>query len=172
MKIIQKPKRHQAKKVEDLHAQPFLTEAREMVKMIISDKCFFPASKNTVCLSVAQPQVNEDNPLRYFVLNPKWEELARTFNGVIIANPKLLQGDWQTTKTQLEACVSFPYRPMVKVQRFLSIEVRYDIITSMKRGDDGNYHAEVKEGKVAGLEGVPAVVFQHSLDCLNGKYIY
>lgn len=171
MKIIQKPKKHQAKKVEDLHDQCFLAEIREILKMIVAEKCYFPASKHTDCFAVAQPQVNEENPLRYFVINPKWEELAKSFKGIIIVNPKLLQGDWRTMKTQPEACLSFPYRPMVKVQRFLSIEAQYDIIYVIK-DDDGNFHSKAKEKKVVILEGVAAVVFQHSLDCLNGKYIY
>lgn len=173
MKIIIKPnKKQRAKKVEDYNSQSFILEAREILMMIVDDGCYASGSQFTDCLGVAQPQVNEENPLRYFVLNPKHEDMVKTYGGIIVVNPKLLQTDPKTETESPEASLSYPHNRKKKIKRFLSIESSYDILTSVKREDDGKYNAEIKKGKVVALTGMAAIFFQHQLDCLNGIYIY
>lgn len=154
-----------AKKVEDLKS--IVEEARELLQMIIERKYLFPGSKICDCYAISQPQIDEQNPLRYFVVNPRYKDLVKTFGGLIIVNPKIIEKEEFSGETKLEGCLSYPHQPMIKVKRSLNILVTYDIITEWKEGEFASKHVDFTR-----LHDLAAVVFQHEMDHLNGRSIY
>lgn len=89
-------------------------------------------------IGLAAPQVGDTR--RYFV----WAF------GVVV-NPELLDG--QDKKDSIEGCLSYP-GVLAKVERYSKIRVRYR-----------DHHFEVVEKN---LEGLPAIIFQHELNHLDG----
>ena len=160
MRIIIPPHLKAASKVED--PKDIISEAITIQKMIANREVYAPGSKWDECFAVAQPQVS-DRPLRYFVLNPKWKEIVKAFGGEIIVNPRLLSKDKSTRIMFKEGCLSYPFRPIKKTKRFRKIEVTYVIITSK---------GQITEIPNKPLEEIPAIVFQHELEHLNGKSIW
>jgi len=160
LKIITPPLKKAAQKVED--PKEIIPEAIEIQKMIADRSVFIPGSKWDECYAVAQPQVSE-KPLRYFVLNPKWKELVKAYEGDIIVNPQLLSKDKLSKIKSKEGCLSWPFRPIKSAKRFSQIEAKYVIIDNKGR---------IKIIEKKDLEGLAAIVFQHELDHLNGKSIW
>lgn len=160
MKIITPPHLKIASKVDNI--PDIISEAIEIQKMINNREVYAPGSKWDECFAVAQPQVS-DKPLRYFVLNSKWKELIKAYEGEFIVNPQLLSKDRESRIMFKEGCLSYPYRPPKKVKRFRKIEATYDIIDN--KGRITNIPSKV-------LEEIPAIVFQHELEHLNGKSIW
>lgn len=161
MQIILPPHLRPAKKVEDIKS--IFEEADEILWLIESGNIYAPRSKWDDCYAVAQPQVS-NNPLRYFVINPASKELVKAFGGLIIVNPRLLSKDRTSRFMSPEGCLSYPYNPIKKVKRFTKIEVKYDIITNKGR--------DIKSFSSKSLTDLPAIIFQHELEHLNGKSIW
>ena len=160
MKIIIPPHLKPGSKVD--RPQDILSEAIEIQKSISNRDIYTPGSKWDECLAVAQPQVS-NKPLRYFVINPKWKEIIKVFGGEIIVNPRLLSKDRSTRIMFKEGCLSYPFRPVKKTKRFRQIEVTYDIIDNT---------GKISNIKTKTLEEMPAIMFQHELQHLNGKSIW
>jgi peptide deformylase len=160
MKIIIPPHLKSALKVED--PKEIIKEALEIQKAIYDGDVYTPSSKFNECFAVAQPQISS-KPLRYFVLNPKWKKIVEAYDGEIIINPRLLSKDRTTRIMFKEGCLSYPFRPLKKVKRFRKIEVTYVIIDNKGR---------ITEVPKKILEEIPAIVFQHELEHLNGKSIW
>jgi peptide deformylase len=139
-----------------------IAEAIQIQKAILDRDVITPTSKWNECFAVAQPQVSSQ-PLRYFVLNPKMKEIVNAYGGEIIVNPRLLSKDKLTKFLFKEGCLSYPFRPVKKVKRYRKIEVTYVIIDN--KGRITNVPSKV-------LEEIPAIVFQHELQHLNGKSIW
>ena len=70
-----------------------------------------------------------------------------------------------------EGCLSFPFRPMIKVKRYNEIVVSYDII-SVKNDLLGKPQLAIGPVKDHPLSGLAARVFQHEFEHLNGKSIF
>ena len=98
-------------------------------------------------------QIEADDPLRFFVMN----------NGEIIINPKIRYKD--KSYTHLEGCMSFPFRPDIKVKRFKEIMVSY---TKGKVGEA----IDLKKETAQQLKDFQAVVFQHEIGHMNLNLIY
>ena len=162
MQIILPPHLRPTKKVEDM--QSIIKEADEIIQLMITGKVYMPGSKYNDCYATAQPQVS-NNPLRYFVINPKWNALEVAFGGVIIVNPRLLSKDRTSRVMNPEGCLSYPFRPIKKAKRFNKIRVKYDII-------DNSKGRTIKSFPSKSLTDLPAIVFQHELEHLNGKSIW
>jgi len=166
MKIITPPYTKAASKVTlfDDKELPINTwgEAQKILKGIEKREFFVIGSKHTECYAIAQPQASL-KPLRYFVLNPKFTEIVKEFEGVIIVNPRLISKDRLTRFMNPEYCMSWPFRPTKKVKRFKNIEVEYLAFAAYK-----NEFIKVKKM----LFDLPAIIMQHELQHLNGKNIY
>jgi peptide deformylase len=160
MNIILPPHLKAAIKIEE--PKLIIPEAIAIQKMILNREFVTPGSKWDECFAVAQPQVSSQ-PLRYFVLNPKWKKIVDAFGGEIIVNPRLLSKDKSTRIMFKEGCLSYPFRPIKKVKRYRKIEVTYVIITGK---------GQITEIPNKILEEIPAIVFQHELQHLNGKSIW
>lgn len=114
--------------------------AKEMWRL-----CHEEAGKYGSALAIAHPQVDHENPLRFFV----------TAGGEVIANPIILEKSEPFTHT--EGCMSFPFRGKKKVKRYKRIKVEY-----MQNG-------QLKTEEITDLK---ACIFQHEIDHMNGKSIY
>jgi peptide deformylase len=77
----------------------------------------------------------------------------------------------QSKVMEREGCLSFPFRPMIKVKRYDEIVVSYDII-SIKNNLLGK--PQLATGRIENrkLTGLAARVFQHEFEHLNGKSIF
>ena len=162
MNIIVPPHLKIAIKVED--PLSIIDEAVQILKRIVNKDFYFPGSKYNDCFAIAQPQVS-DKPLKYFVINPSKKELVESFGGEIIINPQLVKKDKLTRIMHPEGCMSYPFRPIKKTKRFSKIWVNYVIIKDIK----GRTFEKIEN---KGLEGVPAIVFQHEFQHMNGKSIF
>lgn len=109
--------------------------------------CHQSAGRYSGGLAIAHCQVEEKDPLRFFV----------TKEEAIIINPEIINHTKVTVDSE-EGCLSFPDRPETIVQRYNKVCVKYKTVSgAIIRKDFG--------GKIA-------KVFQHELDHMNGKYIF
>jgi peptide deformylase len=102
-------------------------------------------------LSVAHPQINNQDPLRFFV----------TREGEYVINPKIMNHTKHTVDS-LEGCLSFPYDESITVQRYNIIDVIYQTLD--EKG--------ITELKSETVRGKRSKVFQHEIDHFDGKYIF
>jgi peptide deformylase len=124
--------------------------------------------------AVAHSQVEDKNPLAFFVVNSiyvgkdkMWEDSA-IINPEIIEAPKSINVGSEEEKDMKnnvvvyeEGCFSFPHRKPKKVKRYFRIKVRYYT--------KGLFSMKIYE---RWIEGMAAHVFQHELQHLQGKNIY
>lgn len=115
--------------------------------------------------AIAHPQVNETDPLRFFVLNHLSQEFEG-FRSVVIINPVILDHTESTIDSE-EGCASFSMLPTRIVQRWNKIEVEYSPLEF-----DENQKPVLGKRISMNLRGRKSKVFQHEIDHLNGKYIY
>lgn len=129
-------------------------EAKRIAREAFLMKDFF--GEYTVAL--AHPQVDDREPLRFFVLRHFLLDEARS---TVIVNPRITRHSGYTVDS-LEGCHTWPGRPHKVVQRWRKCEVQYQVL-------DGNKLSEIREEALVGFK---AFVFQHELDHLDGKYCY
>lgn len=118
--------------------------------------------------AIAHPQVDNEKPLRFFVLNTQAEamkEFAERGESVII-NPVILRHSNYTIKKK-EGCMSFANMPMKEVDRWQKCEVDYNVL-----GFDDNKNPIMSKRVKRQLTGLQAEIFQHEIDHLDAKYIY
>lgn len=113
--------------------------------------CNSPCGKFPSAQALAHVQSEENEPLRAFILQ----------NGDIVINPKILTAEGQ--KTDLEGCMTFPYRDQKKVKRSESIYASWGVILFGK-----TEQIEMRSW----LDGQLARIFQHEIDHFNLKTIY
>lgn len=102
------------------------------------------------------------DPYNFFVVNPVM--FGEKSNGVmVVINPKILEKDSRTRKKVREACMSFPFRHGIEVNRYDRIKVSYQVPTA-------NGKAMIK--KEEWMEGFMAQIFQHEVQHANGSHIY
>lgn len=98
-------------------------------------------------LAIAQPQVNAENPLSYFV--------DRDLK--VYINPQIVEAD-KPVKSK-EKCLSYPFRNGDKnVKRYHRITVEY--------------YDEKMKLQTEECTGLRSAVFQHELDHFEGVYIF
>ena len=124
-----------------------ITEAEIMHQL-----CFTPRGIYPSAVAIAHPQIDDQDPLRFFV----------TLAGEIIINP-VISSTTKTTVDNVEGCMSYPDNKMKKVQRFNVLELSYQ--TVMKNG-------ELSEVLQKSCSGKLAKIIQHETDHLDAKYVF
>jgi len=112
-------------------------------------------------LAIAHSQITKEDPLRFFVINPKMK-IAEELPEAVIINPEIIRHTNNTVDSE-EGCLSFPTNPPTIVQRWNKCEVRFKVMTPDK---------QISDWHEMNLSGQLAKVWQHELDHLNGKAIY
>jgi peptide deformylase len=149
MKLLATLSKKQAKPVTSW--KEIRDDAFAMLEMINAGK-FAGRWQEGFALSHAQVS---DNPFDFFVTHKSWEnEVPR-----VVCNARLKQGiDKQTFK---EACLSYPFRDVIKTQRFWNIDVEFDVppIDGIKSFFQfGLTHRQMT------YDGLAAFMFQHEID--------
>jgi peptide deformylase len=150
LKIIE-PHNKKSRDVKEADLERVLKDAQEMV-----DICFTGAGKYPSAYAVAHPQVNADDPLRFFVLA----------SGVMVINPVMLRHTNSSVDSQ-EGCLSYGEEAQIIVKRYHKSE--FEFLTIVKDENDKPLFSEPQLVKLSGHE---SFIFQHELDHLNAKYIY
>lgn len=119
--------------------------------------------------AIAHPQVEDKDPLRFFVLNNLTEEF-RSWN-VVVINPVIINHTKQEIDSK-EGCATFSYMPENIVKRFHKIQVELNFLEFQKSIIDKEYKPTLGKRIKLDLSGKIAKVFQHEIDHLNAKYIY
>lgn len=109
-------------------------------------------------IALAHPQVNDKDPLRFFVLRDLLYPGAKS---TIIVNPRIVRHSGYTVDS-VEGCHTWPERPHTTKQRWRMCDVEYQV-------PDGDKLSPVITETIKAL---PAFVFQHELDHLGGIYCY
>lgn len=120
--------------------------------------------------ALAHNQVEDKNPLAFFVMHDDYVGVGKMFEAHAIINPEILETpefiDVDGIKRKNiyeveEGCFSFPFRQPKKIKRFFRIQVRYYI--------SGFFGLKKIE---KWIEGLPAHIFQHEEQHCRGKNIY
>jgi len=114
--------------------------------------CFTRQGDQAGACAVAHPQINDSEPLRFFVIADKQ----------IIINPVITRHTKVMVDSE-EGCTTFPQNKMIKVKRFNKIEVDYQTLDAEGKLTDV-LHAK--------LDGKMAKIFQHEINHLDSIYLY
>lgn len=144
MNILIPPHKKQSQVVEKLTGS-LKKDIKEMKTLVGKDSY----TNGRHGFAVAHCQVSE-NPYRLFVA--KKDVLPHQ----VIINPKIIEKDGKFTAQ--EGCLSFPYRPFIKISRWFNIEVRYQ---------DEEMQEHIKE-----FSGIRSQIFQHEIQHFSGNNIY
>jgi len=108
--------------------------------------------KRADCVGLAHPQVDDTDPLAFFV----------TLEGAnrVILNPRVVHFSNKIIQSK-EGCMTYPGHEHIYHDRHFSIVAEYEIIKANRL---------VRKRKF--IDGFLAVVWQHEIDHLNGVYCY
>lgn len=133
--------------------QRVVADGRDMVAL-----CALPRGKYSGIAALANSQIEDKDPLRFFVLP----------GGMVIINPVILN----TTKTTIlknEACMSHPEKDIKKdIPRYNKITVMYQTLERKEGEIDPILSKPVIENLSSGQAGV----FSHEIGHCNGQNIY
>lgn len=115
--------------------------------------------------AIAHAQCEEEDPLRFFVLNNLTEEFKR-WPELVIINPVIVRHTNNEVDSE-EACASYAKLPITKVKRWNKCEVEFSPLQF-----DQENKPVIGKRKTMNLSGKISKVFQHEVDHLNAKYIY
>lgn len=107
------------------------------------------------CVALAHPQIEKEDPLRFYITREGEYE-----NGLYI-NP-VIERHTNYTVDSLEGCMTYPGKEAITKQRWRKIELTYQTI-------EGGVLTERRSKSLKGLE---AAIAQHEIDHLNGIYCY
>lgn len=141
------PHKKKSREVTDADILRVITDVE-----ILFDICFIPVGKYSGALAMAHPQIDNNDPLRFFV----------TKDREIIINPVITRRVGHTSNS-IEGCMSHTDEPTITVQRPHKIEVEYQTL-------DKDY--KLSKVLTGTRKGKDAFVFCHELDHMDGKYIY
>ena len=117
--------------------------------------------------AIAHPQVEKDNPLRFFMLCRYNQQIVDNdrygFRSYIIINPIITRHSNYANKLT-EGCLSFQKEGDVKIDRWHKIEVNYQTIDHENKGG-------LLENRIS-LSGIPAEIVQHEIDHFDCRYIH
>lgn len=102
--------------------------------------------------AVAHSQVEENDPLRFFVLK----------DGTVIINPVITRHS-SSFYVKKEGCLSFPKNILTTTSRWYKCEVAFYTYTVDKT---------LSERHTRSVKGLEAQIWQHEIDHMNGIYIY
>lgn len=123
---------------------------------VLFNLCFTKNGNFNGAYAVAHPQIDDQDPLRFFVTR----EMKIIINPVIVRHTQALV-------SYREGCTSFPNNPPVITQRWNKCEM--DFYTLI---DDNKGGLSLSEKMHAVLDGHDAKVMQHENDHLDGKNIH
>ena len=130
-----------------------LSEAQIMLDLLT-----YPRGLYTDGKALAHPQIDTEDPLRFFVLP----------NGVIIVNPVIVNH----TKAPVfkeEGCMSYPNEPVkTMLPRYNKIEMIYQTIVK----DEKDESPRLSKAQRVDLNGESAWIAQHECGHFNGCHIY
>jgi peptide deformylase len=149
-------------KPEDL--ERVYKDAEEMYKLLFQRHGLY-----NLFYAIAHPQITQDDPLRFFVVNNKLEEF-KDWRSIVIINPVIIKHSNYTVENE-EGCMTFSKSPMTKVNRWQKIQVEFSDLNFKKR-EDGKFQPVIGARRCLDLTGKIAKVFQHEQDHLDAKYIY
>lgn len=130
-----------------------LSDGRDLVAM-----CNLPRGHYSGIAALAHPQIENKDPLRFFVLP----------TGMVIINPVIF-GHTKVPVFKNEGCMSFPDHPVkMDISRYNKVRVMYQTLQKISEDSDPILSAPVTEDLSSG----PAHVFQHEISHLNGVNIY
>lgn len=115
--------------------------------------------------AIAHPQVEEDRPLRFFIVNPKAMEFFK-YQSIVIINPVILRHTNSTIESE-EGCLTFAKYPPAKVQRWNKCEAEFSPLMF-----DENKKPYIGKRIKLSLNGIVSKIFQHEIDHLDAIYIY
>lgn len=148
------------KKVLEKHSAKISREVTEKDLKVVKDDskdllrtCLEPIGIHKGAYAMAHPQIEEEDPLRYFVMR----------SGYGYINPVIVK-QCQPYK-MIEGCMSFPTKPCKRVDRFNLIVVKY-VPFIVGREIDLNNVVEVK------FSGLEAAIFQHEIGHFDLNLIY
>lgn len=130
-----------------------LADGKDLVAM-----CNLPRGKYSGIAALAHSQIDDKDPLRFFVLP----------NGMVIINPVIMTHT-KAPIQKAEGCMSFPDHDIKKdVNRFNKISVTYQTLARK----DENSKPELSKPITEDMGGGHSHVFQHECGHLNGCNIY
>lgn len=130
-----------------------VTDGKDMVAM-----CHLPRGKYSSAAALAHPQIEDKDPLRFFVLP----------NGMVVINPVIVNNT-RIPIFKEEGCMSHPDKEVRKmVPRFNRITVTYQ---TLARKDEKS-EPVLSKATTEELNGGPSHVFQHECGHLNGGSEY
>lgn len=123
---------------------------------VLYNLCFTQTSRYAGAYAVAHPQIDDKDPLRFFVTKDK----------MIVINPVITRHTHHLINYR-EGCTSFPDKAPVVTQRWNKCEMDYQTLE-----DDGKGGVKLSDKIHAELEGHDAKVVQHEIDHLCGVLLY
>lgn len=134
---------------------------------ILYSLCFIKRGLYNGGYAVAHQQINNINPLRFFVVkNFKTDDN----NGLIVINPVIIKHT-DSFINSLEGCLSFPNKKMINVQRYNKCVVQFK--TLINNNDENSFYAyKFSDVFTMNLNGIQSKIFQHEIDHFDCKYIY
>jgi len=147
IKYYVEPHKKISREVNDGDLKRVMKDAHIMYNLCFTQRGMFPGG-----FAVAHPQINNEDPLRFFV----------TCDKEIIINP-FIKNHTKTTVNSVEGCLSYPDRERITVQRYNKVTVSYQVLSG-----DGTISERIEKN----LNGQMAKIFQHEIDHFNGKTIF
>lgn len=142
------------KKSRDVTDADILRVAEEA--KILYGLCFLPHGKYLGGEAMAHPQIDDKDPMKFFVT--KTQDL--------IINPEIINHT-NTLIEKPEGCMSFPEEPIINVNRWNKVTIRYKTLNS-----EGKLTDWIEEN----ANGLRAQMFQHEIQHLgllgDDHYIY
>lgn len=125
---------------------------------ILYNLCFTKNGLTSGAYAMASPQIDDQDPLRFFV----------TARKDLIINPVIVRHTKHTVPSK-EGCYSFPERQPIIVQRWHKIEVEFrTLIVDPDNKDKYKFSSLLKEN----LSGKEAKIWTHEIDHLFARYVY
>ena len=143
-----KPHRKKSRDVTQKDVKQLLKDAKLMLKI-----CRLPVGVLEGGHALAHPQINDKDPLRFFVLR----------DGAIMINPVILKH----TKHEMiksEGCLSYANtKENADVKRFYKVVVEFQTLTTKKK---------LSEKRTVNLKGLAAQIVQHEIDHMEAIYVF
>jgi peptide deformylase len=125
--------------------------------------CKLPRGLAMSAKAIAHSQINNTDPIRFFVMP------SRDGNGLLVINPVIINHTKVPVFKDTEGCMSFPNEPMKSmVPRFSKITVRYQTLGTKGQNPDPVLTLVAEEE----LVGEASHIFQHECGHFNGVYLY
>lgn len=152
------------------HTKPSRRVKEEDIERVIHEgklmheMCLVGRGEYNTAYAIAHPQINEEDPLRFFV----------TAEGQFYINPVITGKGDRKMYTANEGCMSYPDEPMKDTLRYNKVTVKFRTIghkEDKKTGEDlGEYY--LSKEVTQEFEGQMSQIMQHECQHLNGSDIY